>query len=285
MDRGESIHVRGDKGGVALRSEFSKVTIFRAIIGCGIIQVLMAMMSQWMSASAVIELSWGVEAICYFMMSAYIIWQSTYRLKTFKKDIEGLQNKELLLCVLLVFMTQYFMSVGGYQVVLSILFYTNERLAIQVYEEPLLRFSSQQDLLFACITVSILVPIFEEFLFRGVILSRFMNWFSMIGALAIMALCFGFLHGVDFIGATIFGFLCGMLYLKFENIWAPILVHLLNNALTCLSFSLRQEVHPSLAALTQSYIDHQFKEGLVLLSVGMILLFFTIKRLNLVRLE
>ena len=73
MDRGESIHVRGDKGGVALKSEFSKVTIFRAIIGCGIIQVLMAMMSQWMSASAVIELSWGVEAICYFMMSAYIM--------------------------------------------------------------------------------------------------------------------------------------------------------------------------------------------------------------------
>lgn len=264
-----------------MRSEFSKVTIFRAIIGCGIIQVLMAMMS----ASTVRQLSWKVEAICYVMMSAYIIWQSTYRLKSFKKDIGGLQNKELLWCVLLVFMTQYFMSVGGYQVVLSILFYTNERLAIQVYEEPLLRFSSQQDLLFACITVSILVPIFEEFLFRGVILSRFMNWFSMIGALAIMALCFGVLHGVDFIGATIFGFLCGMLYLKFENIWAPILVHLLNNALTCLSFSLRQEVHPSLAALTQSYIDHQFKEGLVLLSVGMILLFFTIKRLNLVRLE
>lgn len=279
MDRGEPIHVRGDKGEVALRSEFSKVTIFRAIIGCGIIQVLMAMMS----ASTVRQLSWKVEAICYVMMSAYIIWQSTYRLKSFKKDIGGLQNKELLWCVLLVFMTQYFMSVGGYQVVLSILFYTNERLAIQVYEEPLLRFSSQQDLLFACLTVSILVPIFEEFLFRGVILSRFMNWFSMIGALAIMALCFGFLHGVDFIGATIFGFLCGMLYLKFENIWAPILVHLLNNALTCLSFSLSQEVHPSLAALTQSYIDHQFKEGLVLLSVGMILLFFTIKRLNSIR--
>ena len=59
----------------------------------------------------------------------------------------------------------------------------------------------------------------------------------------------------------------------------------ISNALTCLSFSLWQEVHPSLAALTQSYIDHQFKEGLVLLSVGMILLFFTIKRLNLVRLE
>lgn len=279
MDRGEPIHVRGDKGEVALRSEFSKVTIFRAIIGCGIIQVLMAMMS----ASTVRQLSWKVEAICYVMMSAYIIWQSTYRLKSFKKDIGGLQNKELLWCVLLVFMTQYFMSVGGYQVVLSILFYTNERLAIQVYEEPLLRFSSQQDLLFACLTVSILVPIFEEFLFRGVILSRFMNWFSMIGALAIMALCFGFLHGVDFIGATIFGFLCGILYLKFENIWAPILVHLLNNALTCLSFSLSQEVHPSLAALTQSYIDHQFKEGLVLLSVGMILLFFTIKRLNSIR--
>lgn len=279
MDRGEPIHVRGDKGEVALRSEFSKVTIFRAIIGCGIIQVLMAMMS----ASTVRQLSWKVEAICYVMMSAYIIWQSTYRLKSFKKDIGGLQNKELLWCVLLVFMTQYFMSVGGYQVVLSILFYTNERLAIQVYEEPLLRFSSQQDLLFACLTVSILVPIFEEFLFRGVILSRFMNWFSMIGALAIMALCFGFLHGVDFLGATIFGFLCGMLYLKFENIWAPILVHILNNALTCLSFSLGQAVHPSLAALTQSYINHQFKEGLVLLSVGMILLFFTIKRLNSIR--
>lgn len=268
-----------------MRGEFSKVAIFRAIIGCGIIQVVMGIISQWMSSSVMIDLSWRIVAIGYMIMSAYIIWQSSYRLKTLKKDMEGLQNKELLWCGLLVFMTQYFMSAGGYQVLLSILFYTNENLAIQVYEEPLLHFTSQQDLLFACVTVSILVPIFEEFLFRGVILSRFMNWFSMIGALSLMAICFGILHGVDFIGATVFGFLCGMLYLKFKNIWAPILVHLLNNMLTCLSFSLGQEIQEPLTALTQSYMNQQFKQGLVLLSVGMVLVFFTIKRLNSVRLE
>lgn len=268
-----------------LDSEFSKNNIFQVMIGCGIIQVLMVIMNQWISSSFDRSLSWGVEGICYVIMIIYIIWQSSYRLQSLKKDVEGLQNKELLWCVLLVFMTQYFMSAGGYQVVLSLLFYTNEELANQIYEEPLLRFTSQQDLWFACVTVSILVPIFEEFLFRGVILTRFMNWFSMMGGLSIMAICFGVLHGADFIGATIFGFLCGMLYLKFKNIWAPILVHFLNNTLTCLSFSLGQVVQVPLIVLTQSYINQQFKQGLALLSVGMILLFFTIKRLNSIRLE
>ncbi len=268
-----------------MRTTFSKLSFWRTIIICGIIQVVISIISKCLNPSINLESSWELTFICYGIMTTYIFSYSSYRLKDLKNDLIYLRDKEQLWCVLLVFMTQYFISVGGYQLVLSGVFYVNRPLAIQTYEEPIFYFTNQKELIFACATTSLIVPIFEELLFRGVFLSWLCKRFTVRLSLIIMALCFGFFHGIDFIGATMFGFLCGLLYVKFKNIWAPILVHLLNNTLACLSFLLGQEVHPPLEALTKIYISEQFKEGIVLFGVGIILLFFTLKRLDHLRLE
>ena len=268
-----------------MNTEFSQTLAWRSIIIWSIIQIGIAMIDSTTDVSLFVQLPWLVMLCSYLMMIIYIICCSSYRFKAFNHDLGRLKDKELIWCVLLVFMTQYFISLGGYQVILSGLFYYDHTLAVELYEEPLVNFTNEKDLWIASLTLSFIIPMFEELLFRGVILTRLSQRFSIFWSLMLMSLFFGILHGIDFIGATIFGFLSGLLYLKFKNIWAPILVHSLNNTLCCLSFVLGQDVHPPLETLNKAYISHQLQEGLILLGVGSLLLYFTLKRLKLRRLE
>lgn len=87
---------------------------------------------------------------------------------------------------------------------------------------------------FMLLTLVILAPVVEEFVFRGVFLTRFMAKTSMWGGILISSLLFGVLH-LDFIGAFLFGIIASLLYLRTGNLLLPILFHMLNNALAALS--------------------------------------------------
>ncbi len=87
---------------------------------------------------------------------------------------------------------------------------------------------------FTLLTLVILAPIVEEFVFRGVFLTRFAAKTSMWGGILISSLLFGVLH-LDFVGAFLFGIIASLLYLRTGNLLLPILFHMLNNALAALS--------------------------------------------------
>lgn len=87
---------------------------------------------------------------------------------------------------------------------------------------------------FMLLTLVILAPIVEEFVFRGVFLTRFAAKTSMWGGILISSLLFGVLH-LDFVGAFLFGIIASLLYLRTGNLLLPILLHMLNNALAALS--------------------------------------------------
>lgn len=87
---------------------------------------------------------------------------------------------------------------------------------------------------FMLLTLVILAPIVEEFVFRGVFLTRIAAKTSMWGGILISSLLFGVLH-LDFIGAFLFGIIASLLYLRTGNLLLPILFHMLNNALAALS--------------------------------------------------
>lgn len=85
------------------------------------------------------------------------------------------------------------------------------------------------------LVVAVLVPVAEEFAFRGVIASRLRRHgmaFGVVGS----ALIFGMAH-LDFptvVFATICGFVFGFLYLKTRNLWLTIAIHALNNGISIL---------------------------------------------------
>ena len=74
----------------------------------------------------------------------------------------------------------------------------------------------------------IMAPIVEETLFRGFLFSRLTTKWGMTKAMVASSLAFGLLH-LNPIGATVFGLVACILYMRTGTLLAPIAVHALNN--------------------------------------------------------
>lgn len=104
-------------------------------------------------------------------------------------------------------------------------------------EEP----RSTVDLILMCISVAVLPALVEEFALRGVLMSslrRYGNTFAIITS----AFVFGIFHGD---AAQIpFAFVCGLFFayivIATDSIWPAIIVHAMNNSLSCISSVITQ---------------------------------------------
>lgn len=81
------------------------------------------------------------------------------------------------------------------------------------------------------LVVGILVPISEELLFRGLIFKRLAGVMKPIAAMVVSALAFGIYHGnvVQGIYAFCLGMIMAACYWKFQNLLAPICMHMVAN--------------------------------------------------------
>ena len=77
-------------------------------------------------------------------------------------------------------------------------------------------------------SVVVMAPIFEEYLFRGVLLQRWSRKWNARRAIIVSSFIFGLLH-TDILGAFLFGVVLSLLYLKTQSLLVPILCHMLNN--------------------------------------------------------
>lgn len=84
------------------------------------------------------------------------------------------------------------------------------------------------------LVVGILVPISEELLFRGLIFKRLTGAMKPVAAMAVSALIFGIYHGnvVQGIYAFCLGMIIAACYWKFQNILAPICMHIVANTVS-----------------------------------------------------
>lgn len=80
------------------------------------------------------------------------------------------------------------------------------------------------------VTLAILPSLLEELVFRAGMIERLGRKFGFKLGVIISALLFGLMHPFDLIGATVFGVVMGLLYLKNLSLFLPVLVHLLNNS-------------------------------------------------------
>ena len=81
------------------------------------------------------------------------------------------------------------------------------------------------------LVVGILVPVSEELLFRGLIFQRLALYTKPATAIVVSALIFGIYHGnvVQGIYAFCIGAIMAMCYWKFQNLLAPICMHMVAN--------------------------------------------------------
>ena len=77
------------------------------------------------------------------------------------------------------------------------------------------------------ILFGIITPVAEELVFRGIVLSRLNLGFGVTPAIILSALMFGIYHGnlVQGIYGTLMGLIIGYVYIKYDALVYPILVH------------------------------------------------------------
>lgn len=142
----------------------------------------------------------------------------------------------------------------------------------EAYEPEVFEWGSQ--ILYG-ISVVILAPLFEEFVFRGIIFSRLEKHgagFAVVGSALIFGLAHTYLGNVVF--AFVVGLALGFLYYKTRNLWACIAVHFINNFMS-VGMSFMYEFLP------EQWMD-QFSTILMLslMAIGLIalLLLATVRR-------
>ncbi|MFR9620829.1 MAG: CPBP family intramembrane glutamic endopeptidase [Rikenellaceae bacterium] len=111
-------------------------------------------------------------------------------------------------------------------------------LSLEVVIEPLMQLLPQQSTpngrgIYMLLSLVVVAPIFEELLCRGVILEAIRKKRGALAGCVISALIFGIMHfePQSALNAFIVGILLGYLYLRTNSIFAPILLHAVNNAL------------------------------------------------------
>jgi membrane protease YdiL (CAAX protease family) len=122
------------------------------------------------------------------------------------------------------------------------------------------------------ITLAIVAPVIEEFIFRGIILDGLLKRYSPTFAILMSSLLFAFVHlnPWQFISAMNIGILSGWLYYRTRNLWLPIFVHVVNN-----SFPLFLDVFTDIdfsSDLTSLYGGSEWYVLVVLTSIGIVIL-------------
>ncbi len=106
---------------------------------------------------------------------------------------------------------------------------SNENLVQKVYNSENISTNSSSSIL-SLITVIIIAPIIEEFIFRGFLFSKWTEKMGAYKSMILTSLIFSILHiNFDFIGLFLNSILFCILYMKTKNLFIPIICHMFNN--------------------------------------------------------
>ncbi|MBI4234432.1 MAG: CPBP family intramembrane metalloprotease [Chloroflexi bacterium] len=130
-------------------------------------------------------------------------------------------------------------------------------------EWPITEFGDELELAvpILVLTAAILAPLWEELLFRGVLLHRWAHKWSPTRGILLSSLIFALLH-VDTVGAFVFGLVMCILYVKTHTLIVPVIAHALNNI----------AVTPFLALAVKSDVSANPSTGELWLGLAMVLL-------------
>jgi len=88
----------------------------------------------------------------------------------------------------------------------------------------------------ALVTLVVMAPLFEETIFRGVILESARARYGTVAAWFVSAFVFGLahLHPALAVNAFVLGLVLGYIYIRTESLWSTVILHAVNNALAYL---------------------------------------------------
>lgn len=98
-------------------------------------------------------------------------------------------------------------------------------------QHPILQSDGGIENLFIAILLTIVAPLMEELVFRGLLLQRIIKKIGVNGGIWISSLLFGILHFESVISAIVYGIVLCILYLQTKNLLVPLSFHVMNNVL------------------------------------------------------
>lgn len=146
------------------------------------------------------------------------------------------------------------------------------------FVKEMFRELSGQKGLFPFLMIVVAAPLFEELIFRGIILEGLLKRYSIFTSILASSLLFGIVHlnPWQFVSALVGGFLMGWVYYKTKNLVLPIIIHFLNNGFAFGSMffldtdkMMDQSLAEQYGGMTNFYL---ITVGAILLSIGSILL-------------
>ena len=105
------------------------------------------------------------------------------------------------------------------------------------------------------LTIAVLAPVLEEWIFRGIVLEGLLKNTSPWKAILISSILFGIVHlnPWQFIGATIIGIFLGWIYYRTGNLLYCMIIHFANNAFAFLLMSQTSAEEMMNETLAESY--------------------------------
>jgi uncharacterized protein len=175
--------------------------------------------------------------IFYYFVSivSLLILLKEYGLEGSKLNrVVGLKNKINLKVIAAIAIVEFGFAYG----INSIILY-NLSFVFPSYVESLINersFTNIPEIIYMSIFVILLAPIFEELVFRGVVLQKWSTkWGVTTGVLASSMLFATFHFRYDIIPLFLTGIILSILYFKTSNILAPLLLHMFYNSMTIVS--------------------------------------------------
>lgn len=95
----------------------------------------------------------------------------------------------------------------------------------------------------AIVTVVVMAPLFEEVIFRGVLLESARARYGVVAGWLISSLIFGVVHiyPAVMVNAIIMGLILGFVYIRTASLWPAIILHAFNNGVAYLMLAMGRE--------------------------------------------
>ncbi|PER63516.1 CPBP family intramembrane glutamic endopeptidase [Priestia megaterium] len=217
--------------------------------------------------------SYGLLGVFPFIWFSFHFKKQKYKISSVL-HIKGI-HKQLptilvLICLLIAF------SLGAYWLTNYMLSFIFPDYVAEMLSEDVPMPSNNFQYILLGINICLVGPIAEEFIFRGLLLKRLAKKTNIIASAIITNLIFGLIHS-DIIGASMFGFILTLLFLKTDNLLVPIISHILNNTILMVLSIYLPDSPEFTNIMTIADLHDKMAPNLTLLIVSTIMLVIYIK--------
>jgi len=170
--------------------------------------------------------------IMYLIVLAMLIFTFKPTILGIKVLVRDMINKVDIKEIIYIILFKLLVTVGGGRTLIDLIYLINENFINSVMYDMMIEINEPIQYVISIFIVCMLYPIIEELIFRSIVFKRLSKRFNVHIGIIISSIVYAAVNvGNGIAGAFIFGITNCIMYLKYKNIFIPILVNFLYNLL------------------------------------------------------